>query len=98
MDIPVLRSVATRAPLGPFERKVVALIDGVRSMQELANELSVSSTEVAATCSRLHDLELIDLVPPARRVSQPSAPSTHEVDEAWDEERKTTIPDEPLRR
>lgn len=97
MDIPVLRSVATRAPLGPFERKVVALIDGVRSMQELAGELSVSTAEVSAICSRLHDLELIDLVPPGARRAPPAS-SAHEVDDAWEAERDTMIPDEPFRR
>lgn len=91
MDIPVLRSVAMRVPLGPFERALVQSIDGARSMQELASMLSVTTAEVAAVCTRLYDLEVIDLVPPRRLPTNPELEL--DLDADWDAHRDTVLPE-----
>jgi len=59
--IPVLRPGANRAPLGPLERRVLAAIDGLRTMDELADTLELTPREIAAVCARLCDLAVLEL-------------------------------------
>jgi len=73
-DVPIAQSFAARAPLGPFERMVVAHIDGKSTIAELASALSISTLELATACDRLRDLGLVEFT---------TAP-TEDVDEGWE--------------
>jgi hypothetical protein len=58
-SVPYLRKRASRSPLGALETELVSLVDGRRSIEELARLVEVTEVEVASMLARLEELGLL---------------------------------------
>ena len=62
-DVLVAEPHALRAPLGLLERTVIEAIGAERSVNDVAQALSLSILELTTICTRLMELDLISITP-----------------------------------
>ena len=83
-------SGASALPLGPLERKVVAQVDGVRTIAEIAPMVGLSPTETARLAARLVQLGAVEI--------GSSSGTDAEIDEGWDASDARSEKDDLLAR
>jgi len=89
-EVLVARRAADRQPLGPLERRVVAMLDGRRSIQEVAALVGLTTRETVSVCEFLVALGVAAFTTasqePAIEVSfdEASEDPHDELDAGWD--------------